>query len=187
LRRLSGVLIGVAILVAGCGGSGSATGTTSASQAPPTPWWLNAPRVEFGLMRSLTPLGQGYKLRLDLHLLFGPDKTGLAACIDNHDCTPGTTSFPDDTYDHDLEFVVTYYVPPNLPVQLVSLSGGIAATVTARYLYGLSLGHNPRHLKVATIGPEVLKEFGYYLRVRPRPVSTSGYQTVTRLSQVFHP
>ncbi len=33
--------------------------------------------VEFGYIKSLTPLGKGYKLRLDLHTNFGPSKTAF--------------------------------------------------------------------------------------------------------------
>jgi hypothetical protein len=168
---------------AGCGGAG----TTRVSSHTVLPWWQTAPRVEFGRLTSFAPLGRGYRLRLDLHVLFGVDKTGLAACIDNHECKPGTKSFLDDSYDHDFKYVLTYYVPATAPVQLVNLSAQIAGTVTARYLYGLSRGRNPRHLKQVTVGPEVLHEFGYYVQVAPRTGSSRKYETVTRLSQVFHP
>ena len=174
----------LALVAAGCGGK-SAPGTTT-SAAPARPWPETTPRVELGYVRSLTPLGRGYKLRLDLHLRFGVDRTGLAACIDNHDCAPGTSGFPDDSYDRDLHYVVTYYVPPAAPVELVSLSGQPAATVTAHYLYGLAHGRDPRHVDPMARGADALREFAFYVQVSPS-FSAGHYESVTRLYQLFHP
>jgi hypothetical protein len=101
--------VAVVLLATGCGGGAHRKALDQASQLP---WWYTAPQVAFGRIGSLTPLGAGYKLRLHLYLRFGPDKTGVQACIDNHDCPAETNSFPDDTYEHDLKYLVTYYVPP---------------------------------------------------------------------------
>ncbi len=159
---------------------------TTGGATPALPWPETTPRVEFGYVKSFTPLQQGYKLRLELHLLFTVDKTGLAACIDNHDCPPGTNNFLDDTYDRDLRYVITYFVPPTAPVQLVSFSGQRPPTVTARYFYGLVHGRNPRHVQVMARGPDALNEFAFYVEVAP-PLSLGHYESVMRLYQQFHP
>lgn len=152
------------------------------------PWPYSAPLVEYGRITSLTRLGRGYELRFDLHLLFGPDKTGLAACVDNHECPPGVRGFLDDTYDHDLKFVVTYYMRPATPVDLVSASGQFPyPRVTAQYFYGLVHGHNPRHVRVMAPGAFALSEFAFDIEIGRSSASTHGYETVTRLFQVYHP
>jgi hypothetical protein len=178
----------VALLATGCGSKRSAGHTTTA--ATPTiatvPWPETTPRVEFGTIRSFTPLGAGYELRLDLQLLFGPDKTGLAACIDNHECRKGTTGFDDDSYGHDLHYVVTYYAPPATPVELVSFTAKTPPIVTARYFYGLAHGRNPRHIQVMARGADALREFGFYVEVSPR-FSAKRYQSVLRMYQQYHP
>jgi hypothetical protein len=173
----------LALTVAGCGGR-----TTHKAAAPGSlanPWWLYAPPVEFGYIHSITPLGQGFKLRFDLHLLFGVDKTGFDACVDNGDCRHRPTNFLDDTYDHDLKFVVTYYVSPDTPVLLAS-SAAKAPTVTARYLYGIAHGKNPRHVSLMVEPRYILNAFGFYLEVN-KTKRNDGFESVTRLGQVFHP
>jgi hypothetical protein len=175
----------VVLAVSGCGGSAK---HTSVSTPPPSqPRWMDAPRVEFGFIKSLTPLGSGYVLRFDLHELFGPDKTGLAACIDNHECRPGTTSFLDDTYDHDFKYVVTYYVPADAAVQLVGIPPKPDPNVTARYFYAFAHGKNPRHVQTqATLGRFALSEFGFYIEIS-NAYTPHGFERVIGLVQVFHP
>ena len=180
-------LVGVVALVAaGCGAKVTTKKVTTGSLTQAAPWPQVTPRVEFGSIRSFTPLGAGYKLRLDLHLLFESDKTGFAACADSHECAPGTKSFDDDTYDHDLKFVVTYYVPPTTPVGLVSFTTNPPPVVTARYFYGLAHGQNPRHVKVMASGADALKEFAFYVEVSPA-FSPHHFESVIRLYQQFHP
>ena len=179
----------IALTATACGGTRATTttGTTKATGAArPLPWPETTPQVAYGFIRSLRPMGRGYLLRLDLHLLFGPDRTGLAACIDNHECAPGTTSFPDDSYDHDLRYVVAYYLPPGAPVELVTFAG-TPATVTARYFYGLAHGLNPRHLGVMAPGRDALREFAFFVEAAPRSPFHKGYEPVLRLYQQFHP
>ena len=179
------LLLGLAAVAAtACGGK--ATSESATTDASAVGWPYTSPRIEYGFIRSLTPLGQGYKLRLDLHLLFGPDKTGLAACVDSHECPPGQTGFLDDTYDHDLRYVVTYYVPPNVPVALVGFSGR-SPKVTARYFYGLTRGRNPRRVQVMAPGNNALREFGFYVEVAAPYSPHRGYELVRRLSQQYHP
>ncbi len=176
----------VGIFAAGCGGAGH----PAKHAAPPVakePWPYVTPQVEFGTIDSFTPLGTGYELRLALVLRFGPDKTGLAACIDNHECAKGTTGFDDDSYDHDLHYVVTYYVPPSTPVTLVSFSTPSPPTVTAKYFYGLAHGRNPRHIKVMAAGADALREFAFYVQVAPQAQRTKTFESVLRIYQQYHP
>lgn len=172
------------LAVAGCGGKAAPRATV---RQPPQPWWVRTPLVEFGFIKSLTPLGRGYELRLDLHLRFGPDRTGIRACIDDHACAPGTTGLPDDTYDHDLNYVVTYYVPPETPVELVGANVSRFPTVTAQYFYGMGHDRNPHHVGAFALGPDALKEFGFYVAVSPSSGARRQLQRVTRMGQVFHP
>jgi hypothetical protein len=142
--------------------------------------------VTLGRIRSLTPLGSGYKLRLDLYLLFGPDKTGIAACVDNHECPRGQQGFLDDTYEHDLHYVVTYYMPPTTPVTLVG--DNTYPRVTARYFYGFVHGRNPRHLLLQEQpGPAALHDFGVYVQVSKAPPPSGDFERVLRMGQVYHP
>ena len=173
----------VGLILSGCGGT--AKHKAAAPRIGANPWWLYAPQLEFGQVRSLTPLGRGFKLRFDLHLLFGVDKTGFDACVDNGDCPSTPTSFLDDTYDHDLKYVVTYYVPPGAPVLLAS-SAVNAPTVTARYLYGIAHGKNPRHVSLMTAPRDVLTEFRFYVEV-DKASRHEDFESVRRLGQVFHP
>jgi hypothetical protein len=178
------VCLGLIALATGCGSSSATKATKNTTSVP---WPDTDPTVEFGFIRSFTPLGQGYKLRLDLHLRFGPDKTGLAACIDTHECRPGTTGFLDDNYDHDLRFVVTYFVPPTASVGLVSFSGEPSPTVTARYFYALAHGRNPRRVQVMASGADAIKEFGFFVELAPKTSLPKGYELVTRMYQQYHP
>jgi hypothetical protein len=182
-------LVAVSVLVLavlGCGGS--AKHKSLATAAATQPRWMDAPQVEFGFIKSLTPLGSGYRLRLDLHELFGPDETGLAACIDNHECPHGTTGFLDDTYDHDFKYVVTYYLPANAGVQLVGFYPKPDPKVTARYFYAFAHGKNPRHVQTqASPGRYALSEFGFYVEVSNAHAPRDGFEHVLGLVQVFHP
>ena len=175
----------IVALLAGCGGH---PGKRATVKTQALPWPYTAPTVEYGWIRSLTPLGSGYKLRFDLGLLFGSDKTGLAACIGNHECRPGTTGFLDDSYVHDLKYVVTYYVPPTASVELIGGSSPLRyPKVTARYFFGLAHGRNPRHVDVQAPGHLALNEFAFYIAVGHSDGPHHGYESVTRLFQVYHP
>ena len=178
-----------ALVLAVAGFGGSARHTSVSAPRPAQPQWIDAPRVEFGFIKSLTPLGSGYRLRFDLHALFEPDQTGLAACVDNHECRPGTTSFPDDTYDHDFKYVVTYLVPADAAVQLVGIPPKPNPTVTARYFYAFVHGSNPRHIRTqATLGRFALDEFVFYIEVSNSDAARpDGFDRVLGLVQVFHP
>ncbi len=174
----------LALGMAGCGGKASPKKTT-VHRPPSTPWFDRSyPDIEFGYIKSVAPLGKGYKLRLDLHLLFGPSPTGIQACIDDHACPPGTKGFLDDHWDHDLKFVLTYYLPPSADITLVGTSLA-PVSVTAAQFYGLTRGQNPSGLKDVTIGAAVFQEFGYDLMVKPS--AQSQFDTAVRLHQVFHP
>ncbi len=183
----------VVLSLAACGGHGSRKPEQAATRGALQPGWLSEPTTELGYVDSLTPLGQGYELRLDLHARFGPDATGLAACIDSHECPAGTKGFPDDTYDHDFRYVVTYYVPPGATVALVGATGATTPRVTARYLYGMAHGRNPRRVRaMTTTGADVLREFAFNVRVVDRcgPAkcfTPRSYREVDRLAQLFHP
>ena len=181
MRRVPLVVFAVAVL-AGCGGAKP----KSEQSPPPLPWYFRAPQVELGFARSLTPLGGGYKLRLDLYLLFGPDKTGIAACVDNHECPRGQKGFLDDSYEHDLNYVVTYYVPPTTPVTLVG--DQTYPQVTARYFYEYLHGRNPRHLVIQSQPrPSSLGEFGFYVQISDAQSPGEGFERVLRMGQVYHP
>ena len=184
------LLLVLAVTAAGCGATKHVVATVAArSTVASVPWWQTEPVVQYGFVKSLTPLGSGYKLRLDLGLLFTVDKTGLAACIDNHDCAAGTKSFPDDTYGRDLRYVVTYYVAPNTPVDLVGL-GSATPHVTARYLYGMSQGRNPQHVKAMATGRDTLRVFAFYVevsRVAPSGLPYKTFEPVLRMAQIYHP
>jgi hypothetical protein len=180
--------LAVAVAAGGCAHTSVKATTSTTSSAAALPWPESTPHVVFGSVKSFTPLGRGYKLQLDLQLRFSVDKTGLAACIDNRECAPGTASFPDDTYDHDLKYVVTYYVPQTAPVDLVTFAGGSGYDrVTAAYLYGLSLGRNPDHLKEVTVGQNALHAFAFWVELAPESALPTTYDPVLRLAQQFHP
>ncbi|HEY5099241.1 MAG TPA: hypothetical protein VII54_04200 [Gaiellaceae bacterium] len=165
----------LALGLAACGGTAT----------PPSPWWMTAPSIQFGFIKSLTPVGGGYKLRLDLHLLFGADKTGIQACIDNGYCKPGAGSLLDDTYETDLKFVVTDFVPAATPVELVGDSS-TAPTVTAAELYALAHGHNPHHIPAMATGADALHEFGFYVEAKGGWTGP-GFTPVLRMAQIYHP
>jgi hypothetical protein len=183
-------LIIVTVTAVGFGGSATHTGAKHKgySTSSSDPKWLTGPFVQYGVIKSLTKRGSGYKLRLDLHELFGDDKTGAAACVDNHECPPGTTSFLDDTYDHDFKYVLTYYVPRDASVQLLAYPRP-DVIVTARYFYELAHGKNPLHLQIeAPLGPEMLSEFGFSIHISlSEPERYRGLEHVTGLLQIYHP
>ena len=180
----------IVLAAAGFGGSATHAGGKHKgySTSSTDPKWLSGPFVQYGVIKSFTKRGSGYKLRLDLHELFGDDKTGTAACIDNHECPRGTTSFLDDHYDHDFKYVLTYYVPRDASVQLLAYPGP-DVIVSARYFYGLAHGKNPLHLKVeAQPGPDALSEFGYFIHISLKePERYQGLEHVTGLLQLYHP
>ena len=174
----------VALTMTACGGKLSQK--RGAASATALPWWVGTPDVWFGYITSLKPLSPGYKLRFDLHLRFGPDKTGLQACIDNDYCRPGQTGFLDDTYDHDLKYVLTFYLPPSAPVQVVGKQSD-SVSMTAHELYDLAHGSNPRHISTMATGRDILDAFGFYIEVGTASGPHNGFETVRRLSQVYHP
>jgi hypothetical protein len=171
--------VAVVTLAGGCGGSGSATHP----QYRATPLVERRTIVESGRIEALTPLGKGYELRFDLHIrLFG--KTAVQTCIDNHDCPPGTTGFPDDAYDKDLKFVLTYQVPASAKVTV--FNGTTPVSITPRALYALTKGMNPRHLQ---LGDPDISDLTFDIEVTPvqGPAVEYQFDSVTRLEQVFVP
>lgn len=163
----------------------------SVAAKPKPSAWVSAPQVEYGRIVSLTPLGEGYKLRFDLQLIFGPDKTGIRACIDNHECPPSQDNFTDDTYIHDLKYVLTYYLPPTASVELVGFYPKPDPVVTARYFYSFTRGHNPRHIQAMATGASALSDFAFDIQVGnihgPSKNYFKGFQSVTKMFQVYHP
>jgi hypothetical protein len=157
----------------------------TAHRAAATPWYDKAyPVIEFGYIKSLTPLGQGYKLRLDLHTNFGPSKTGVQACIDAHQCAAGTKGFLDDHWDYDEKFILTLYLPPTADITLIGTSLD-PVRVNSQHFYELSRGHNPGHLRNVTTGADVFRAFGYEVMLGTS--APDQFDTAARLHQVFHP
>jgi hypothetical protein len=153
---------------AGCGG---------AKTPPPL---SDGPFVQFGYVRSLTPVGTSYRLRFDLALRLS-GATAARACVDNDRCPTGTSGFPDDVYDRDLHYVLTYRVPRGARVTLVASGHPTALSVTPAELYGLAHGRNPRRLRVMD---PTLAHLGFYVEVEP---AARGLDVVTRLEQAYHP
>jgi hypothetical protein len=182
ISLLAAVVLGLGLT--GYGGTGTPEKTT-AHRPPATPWYDKSyADIEFGYIKSLTPLGKGYKLRIDLHMVFGPSKTGVQACVDRHECAPGTRGFLDDHWDHDLKFVLTYFLPPTASITLIGASLA-PMSVTSHQFYELSRGHNPTHLKDVTTGADVFRDFGYEVMVGVS--APNQFDAAARLYQVFHP
>jgi hypothetical protein len=191
--RLALAAVAAALLVVSapaCGGSSARHPGKPQASGAASPWWQTTPTLLFGYARSLTPLAHGYLLRLDLVKRFGPDETGLHACADNHECPAGTSDFPDDTYDHDFRYVVTYYIAPATPVDLVGAGLATTPRVTARYFYGMIRGRNPRRVRTMMRAHDLLPGFGFYVEIGHRHGPThrlTDYESVERMAQIYHP
>jgi len=159
-------------LAAACGGGKSAPRVVPPLSA--------APDVQFGYVKGLTRLGKAYKLRFDLGVRLA-GRTGAQACIDNDGCRPGTTGLPDDVYDHDFHYVVTYRVPPDARVTMVAAGRPNPIRITPSELYALAHGRSP--LRRRFMDP-TLEHFGFYLEAVPEH---PGFDSVARLEQAYHP
>jgi len=179
--RIAFALVATAAVLASSGDAVAAS--------PPEPWYVTAPQVQFGVIRSLQPLGPGYELRFALYLRLVADRTGVDACIADFGCAPGTKGFPDDTLYEPLHVTLTYFVPATAPVTLVGSSVSTNPVATARTLYALAHGRNPAHLHLFAGAHDVLKEFAFYLEVSPAfpTQKTFHLESVERMAQVFHP
>jgi hypothetical protein len=149
------------------------------------PWYVQPEQVDYGYIRSVTPLGAGYKLRFELYRrLDSSSKTDVQACIDSHACPPGTTGWPDDVRDEDLHYLLTLYLPPSAEIVLVG-SNVQPVRASARQLYRLGRGENPAHLPLMARTAGFLDELGFYVEVvagRPKQ-----FDSAIRLAQVYHP
>jgi hypothetical protein len=163
----------VVLVATGCGDGRKA-------RAPTTAPLSGTPTVQFGYVKSITRLGTAYKLRFDLGVRLSGE-TAVRACIENDGCPPRTTGFPDDVYQHDLGYVLTYRVPPNARVLMVAAGRPTPIRVTPAELYSFMRGRDPRHLRLMD---PTLKHLGFYVETKPR---YPGFDEATRLEQAYHP
>ena len=104
------VMVGCLAAVTGCGGSTSGSAKLL----------VDRPRVQFGYIRALAEHGETYSLRFDLALML-TGETGVLACIHDRVCNSGTKALADDYYIRDLHSPLTYGLPANARVTVVTI------------------------------------------------------------------
>ena len=141
MKRISTVVIAVALIAAGCGGTSTVTKTVTA--AAPAKSGAGSPReiVHFGYVKSLTRKGSRYELRFD-PALFLSGATANAAAAEDGAVEPGQP-VPNDNYVVDEGHrLLTYEVPANAHV--TALTEGVAGSpITVAELAQLVDGKNP--------------------------------------------
>jgi hypothetical protein len=141
MKRISTVVIAVALIAAGCGGTSTVTKTVTAAATAKSE--AGSPReiVQFGYVKSLARKGSRYELRFD-PALFLSGATANAAAAEDGAVEPGQP-VPNDNYVVDEGHrLLTYEVPANAHV--TALTEGVAGSpITVAELAQLVDGKNP--------------------------------------------
>jgi hypothetical protein len=141
MKRISTVVITVALVAAGCGGASSVTRTVTAAAPAKSVAGRPGEIVQFGYVKSLTRKGSRYELRFD-PALFLSGATANAAAAEDGAVDPGQP-VPNDNYVVDEGHrLLTYEVPAN--AQVTALTEGVAGNpITVAELAQLVAGQNP--------------------------------------------
>jgi hypothetical protein len=168
-----GAVAVMAVLVAagaGCGNTKTVTKTVTVTREPGVP-----PRevVFYGHVKSLKRAGDGFELRVDPALWLG-GLTAQRAAVEDKAIAPGEP-VPNDYYIRDEGHqLLTYRVPGNARVTVLTYKGGIKGTpITAADFAGLLVGRNPRHIRL--FEPQA----GFWIRV--------ATDTVRSMEQQYQP
>ena len=188
-----GAALALTVITSGCGRNAAPAGRTVTHPHEPVSaslWTQARPDIKFGTIKSITPLGRGYRLRFDLGLILS-GATGVQACVDNGQCPKSmrhNNGFPDDIVSADLKFVLPYYLPPNAQIALLNNGNGFL-TCTARELYLLYRGQDPRRLLEKTeVGPKLSYAFGWWIKVtRGSYPPDAPLDSLIRVEQQYHP
>jgi hypothetical protein len=160
----------VALVAAGCGSTRTVTKSVTVERPASVP-----PRelVLYGHIRSLTPQGRRFELRLDPALWLG-GVTAYRAAVEDKAIAPGD-AVPNDYYIRDEDHrLLTYVVPATARVTVLTYKGGIRGTaITVAELAQLLAGRNPKHRRL--FEPKA----GYWIRV--------ATDTVRSLDQQYQP
>jgi len=129
--------------------------------------------VQFGYVKSITPVGKGFELRLDPAYFLGGLTAQRAAAADGREVD-------NDYYivnpDHRL---FTYRVPAGAPATVVTnSSGGLRSTrVPIAELARIVKGGNPKHRPLLEAGS--IRTLGYWVKTR--------IDTVQSIDQQYQP
>jgi hypothetical protein len=160
----------LALVAAGCGSTRTVTNSVTVERPASVP-----PRelVLYGHIRSLTPQGQRFELRLDPALWLG-GVTAYRAAVEDKAIAPGD-AVPNDYYIRDEDHrLLTYVVPATARVTVLTYKGGIRGmAITVAELAQLLAGRNPKHRRL--FEPKA----GYWIRV--------ATDTVRSLDQQYQP
>jgi hypothetical protein len=141
MKRISTLVIAVALVAAGCGGTRTVTKTVTA--APPAKSGVGPPGeiVQFGYVKSLTRKGSRFELRFDPALFLSGATANAAAAEDG--VVPTGEPVPNDNYVVDESHrLLTYEVPATAHV--TALTTGVAGSrITVAELAQLVDGKNP--------------------------------------------
>jgi hypothetical protein len=157
------------LLVTGCGGTRTVTKTVTVSAT--TKSGPGAPRqvVEYGYIRSLKPVGGGYRMRFDPAWLLTGSTANRAALEDT-----GSADVPNDNYIvNETRRAYTYIVSPRARVTVLK-HGVNGSPISVAQLAQLAGGGNPF--------PKPLFEpisTGFWISIRN--------DTVDSLEQQYHP
>jgi hypothetical protein len=142
MKRISTVIIAVALLAAGCGGTRTLTKTVTAA-APAKSGAAGPPGeiVQFGYVKSLTRKGSRFEMRFDPALFLSGATANAAAAEDG--AVPAGQPVPNDNYVVDEGHrLLTYEVPATAHV--TALTKGVAGSpITVAELAQLVAGKNP--------------------------------------------
>jgi hypothetical protein len=156
-RAAIAAALGAALLVAA-----GAWGLSSLLKGPP------ATIAQFGYIRSLTPSGKTYVLRLDPALWLEGLTARQAAKEDGQEAL--------DYYIRNAErSTLTYRVPANVPVTVVTVNGGVRSTrITVAELAQIAKGKNPKHRPLIERGSA--RYLGYWVRTKSDAVTSIDQQ-----------
>jgi len=170
VRRLASALLAVIVLPL----------VAAAAWGVPSAGSLRSPTseiVQFGYIKSLKPKGGAFELRFDPALWLGGETANRAA-IEDGVIAPGET-VPNDYYIRNPEHsLLTYRVPRNVPVTVVTVRAAVGSTrITVAELAAIVKGRNPKHRPLIERGPR--RYLGYWIRVR--------IDTVRAIDQQYQP
>jgi hypothetical protein len=168
--RAFAVLSALVVTAAGCGSTKTLTRTVTVTSGATVP-----PRelVFYGHVKSLKRAGDRFELRVDPAFWLG-GLTAQRAAVEDKAVAPGEP-VPNDYYIRDeTHRLLTYRVPSNVRVTVLTYKGSIRGTpISVREYSALLAGRNPRHLRL--FEPKA----GFWIRV--------ATDTVRSLEQQYQP
>ena len=170
------VILGIAVVTAGCGGTRTITKTVTVAATPRT--GLGVPRevVFYGHIKSLARKGSNFELRFDPAWLLG-GVTAERAAVEDKVLQPGQ-AVPNDNYTVDESHrLLTFVVSPTAHVTV--LTKGLSATrISVSELAQVVRGRNPQHRSLF----DPANHSGFWIRVSNRYPNP-----VLALDQQYHP